>query len=90
MFVCLCPPARPSVLSRAVSELTWRSGQPSFSCHLPFSTHLSFLLGQFGQELFTDLDFTLCSASGSLEVSGFQLRKEESACILVTLIQFFL
>lgn len=24
------------VISGAVSEFTWRSGQPSFSCHLPY------------------------------------------------------
>ena len=39
---CVCVP------SRAVNESTGCSGQPSFSCHLPPSTHLSFLFGQLG------------------------------------------
>lgn len=45
-------------------------------------------LADLHRELFTDLDFrfTFCSGSGSLEVSSFQLREVESACVLGDLI----
>ena len=76
------------VCPRAVSESTWCSGQPSFSCHLLPSTHFS--LTSLDRELFTGLDFTFCSASGFLKVSCFQLSRVENACVLVTLIRFFL
>lgn len=62
--------------------LTWRSGQPSFSCHRRLPTHLVFLSSDQGVLTGRDFRLTFCSAVGSSDISNFQLREVENACIL--------
>lgn len=60
--------------------LTWPNGQLSSSCHPPPPTSLS-SLASVDRGLFTDLGFgfAFCLATGSLEISNFQLREVENA-----------
>lgn len=62
--------------------LTWRSGQPSFSCHRRLPTYRVFLSSDQGVLTGRDFRFTFRSAVGSSDISNFQLREVENARIL--------